>query len=177
MKYTATLLLFLFISFQSFSQDEKTKGLFYKFSLATTLTLNEDFEFGTDQTLINPSAFFLNNTVGIQFDHKSSVGFNVEYDWHSRQGLNFLPVYFSYRYNVFEYENNLFLRVGYGRLVDLGKAFQRGTFYKVGFGFQFFDEDYKNSVLLGLDFSRKRFGFLQSEKIASVSVYLEFMVF
>lgn len=172
------LFCFLSVSLVTFSQNEtKATGLFYKISFASTLTINEDFESGTGQNLINPSAFFFNNTVGIQFDHKSSVGFNVEYDWHSRQGLNFLPVYVSYQYNIFEYEDNLFVRAGYGRLIGISKAFEKGSLYKVGFGFQVFDENEKNSVLLGLDFSRKRYGFIQTDKISSVSVFLEFMVF
>ena len=172
-------LLFLSLTLVAFSQDQKTKGVFYKLGLATTLMLNEDFELGNSdsETLINPSAIFLNNAVGIQFDHKSSVEFNLEYNWHSRQGLNFLPVYFSYRYNVFEFEDNLFVRVGYGRLLDLGKAYEKGTFYKVGLGFQIFDKDYKNSFLFGLDFNRKRFGFVQSDKLSSVSVFLEYTIF
>ncbi len=177
MKYFISVLFFS-LSIATFSQnDTKATGLFYKFSFATTLTLNEDFEFETDQTLINPSAFFFNNTVGIQVDNKSSIGFNVEYDWHSRQGLNFLPVYVSYQYNIFEYEENLFIRAGYGRMIGIGKSFEKGSLYKVGLGIQVLDQQDKNSFLIGLDFSRKRYGFIRHSKLSSVSVFLEFEIF
>jgi len=75
------------------------------------------------------------------------------------------------------WEDNLFIKGGFGRLLDVGKSFEKGTFYKVGFGFQIFDDDYRNSTLIGLDFNRKQFGFLRSEKISSVSVYFEFQLF
>ncbi len=176
MKYSITIILFL-MSLSIFSQEEnETKGFFYKLSLATTLTINEDFTFGRedDETLINPSALFINNTFGIQMDKRSSVGLNIEYDWHSKQGLNFLPIYVSYRYNILEFEDNFFLRGGYGKLISINKNFENGTIYKVGLGFELFDEEYKHSILLGLDFSRKRYHH-KLEKISSVSVFLEYI--
>ena len=60
-------LLFVSISFFGFSQDDiKTNGVFYKISLGTTLTINEDYTLFNedDQTFLNPSALLLNNTVG-----------------------------------------------------------------------------------------------------------------
>ncbi len=175
MKYLITVLLF-FISFSVSSQenDADEKGFFYKISLAGTLTINENFTIGNedDETFINLSAYFINNTFGIQWNEKSSVGLNVEYDWHSKQGLNFLPVYISYRYNLLVFEDNFFLRGGYGKLLKISNAFENGSLYKVGFGFQLFDEDYQHSVFLGLDFSRKRYGHRQLEKISSISIFL-----
>ena len=178
MKYTITLLILLAF-LNANAQDEKTQGLFYKISVASTLALNENFTIGNDdgETLINPSALFINNTLGFRLNEKSSIGLNLEYNWHSRQGLHFLPVYLSFRQVIFEYEDNLFIRGGYGRLLNISTDFEKGTFYKVGFGFQIFDEDYRNSFLIGLDFNRKRFGFQQLEKISSVSVFVEFGVF
>ncbi len=177
MKYLVTALLLL-VSFTVSSQenDADEKGFFYKISLATTLTINEDFTIGNDdgETFINPSALFINNTFGIQWDERSSVGLNIEYDWHSKQGLHFLPVYISYRYNLLVFEDNFFLRGGYGKLVNISKDFENGSLYKVGLGFQLFNDDYEHSFLLGLDFSRKRYGRKQLEKISSVSIFLEY---
>ena len=170
-----SIYLFVLIPITVFSQEEN--GFYYKISLASTLTINEDFTFGNDEdeTLINPSALFVNNTLGFKLDEKSNVGLNIEYDWHSKQGLHFLPIYLSFRYNLIEFEDNFFIRSGYGRLVSINKNFEKGTMYKVGIGFEIFDEDYENSILIGLDFSRKSFGYRRLEKISSVSIFLEYI--
>ena len=173
-------LLFVSISFFGFSQDDiKTNGIFYKISLATTLTINEDYTLAEDDTgpFFKPNAFFLNNTIGYQFDNRSTIGLNAEYNWHSESGLQFFPMYLNFQYNVFDFDDKVFIRGGYGRLIDLGKVFETGTLYKVGLGAQIYDENYKNSWLIGLDFSRKRFGYRQTEKLSSVSIFLEFMLF
>jgi len=179
MKYTITLLL-LFSFFKTFSQDDdKTQGLFYKISLAGTLTSNENYTLGNDdgETLIILNALFVNNTFGLQIDDRFSVGLNLEYQGHLKQSLNFLPAYVSLRYVLFEYEDNFFIRGGYGRLLKLNANFESGSFYKAGLGFQLFDENYRNSFLIGLDFTRKQYGFIRQSKLSSVSVFLEFEVF
>ncbi|MCF6213357.1 MAG: hypothetical protein L3J45_04950 [Flavobacteriaceae bacterium] len=179
MKYRITL-LFLLLFLKTFSQDDdKTKGLFYKISIAGTLTTNENFELGNPDSegLIILNAFFFNNTFGLQIDGRFSAGLNLEYEGHLKQNLNFLPAYVSLRYVLFEYEDNFFIRGGYGRLLKLNDNFERGGFYKAGLGFQIYDADYRNSFLIGLDFTRKQFGFLRQDKISSVSIFLEFEVF
>lgn len=179
MKYFFSTFLFL-ISFFIFSQDDiKTNGLFYKISLGFTLTINEDYQAFDeyDDSLIIPSAYFINNTIGYQFDERTSLGLNAEYDWYSKQNFHFFPFHLSLRYNVLTNDDNTFVRVGYGRLIKMGNAFEKGTMYKIGIGVQLFDENYKNSTLIGVDFNRKRFGFRQTEKLSSVSIFIEFMVF
>ena len=49
--------------------------------------------------------------------------------------------------------------------------------YKFGVGFQTFDDNFRNSFLIGLDFTRKRFGYKTLEGVSSVSIFLEFMLF
>jgi len=179
MKYSITLLFLLFF-LKTFSQDDnKTQGLFYKISLAGTLTTNENYTIGNDEgeTLIILNALFMNNTFGLQVDNRFSVGLNLEYEGHLKQSLNFLPAYTSLRYVLFQYEDNFFIRGGYGRLLKLNDNFEKGSFYKVGFGFQIFDENYRNSFLIGLDFTRKQYGYIRQSKLSSVSVFLEFEVF
>jgi len=176
----AIVIFILLINLPSFSQDNtKTKGLFYKISLATTLGINEDFSLSEEdnKNLIRPSAIFLNNTIGYQFDERSSLGLNTEYNWHSESGLQFFPVHLSFTYNIFDFDDVVFVRGGYGKLLNLGTRFEKGTLYKVGIGYRAYDDNFKNAVLFGLDFSRKRFGFRQTEKLSSVSIFLEFMVF
>ena len=176
-----SLCLFLFSFNFSFSQStpEKTSGIFYKFSLATTLTINGDYSIGNDEeeTLFEPSALFVNNTVGYQFDKRTSVGLNFEYNWHSKQGLHFFPTYLSLQHNVIAKDSNLFIRGGYGTLLGMGKSFEKGNMYKLGIGIQGGVGNKNNSMLLGLDFTRKRFGYRTLEGLSSVSIFLEFMLF
>ncbi len=173
-------LILLGLSLTCNAQDTlKTNGLYYKASIAFTLTTNENYTIGNDEgeTFINPNALFINNTIGYQFDKRSNIGLNIEYDRYFKQELNFLPVYIDFTYNVFDFDDIIFVRAGYGKLVDLGSSFENGTLYKVGLGFRTFDKNYRNSWLIGLDFNRKRFGFRETEKLSSVSIFLEFMLF
>lgn len=173
---------FLIMSLHLYSQkDMQTDGgFYYKISLATTLTINEYYSFAEDDDtgpLILPSAFFINNTFGYKFDERSVIGLNIEYNWHSESGLHFLPAYLSFRYNFIVDDDNVFVRSGYGRLLNLGNAFESGTVYKVGAGAEIFNENYTNSFLIGLDFYRKRFGYKQLDKLSSVSIFFEFILF
>ncbi|MEH6534921.1 MAG: hypothetical protein V7719_00905 [Psychroserpens sp.] len=179
MKQFSTLLLLLFFTLVNAQDEEKTSGLFYKASLSATLTTNEDYTIANDdgETFININGIFISNTLGYQFDSRSSIGLNVEYDRYIDQDLNFLPVFLDFTYNIFDFDDQVFIRGGYGKLVDLGKTFENGTTYKVGIGYRAYDDDFKNSLLIGFDFNRKRFGFRQNEKLSSFAIFLEFMIF
>ncbi len=170
----------IFIPFTSFSQikKEKNNGIFYKISIATTLTINEDYVAFDDEdssTLIEPSALFVNNAIGYKFDQRTMIGLNFEYNWHSKQGLHFFPTYLNLQHNIILDDTSLFIRGGYGPLLGMGKSFEKGNMYKVGLGIEMVDIN--NAILLGLDFTRKRFGYQNLEGLSSVSIFLEFMVF
>ena len=176
--YTALLLLLCFLSFAQ--ENEKTHGIYYKISLAGTLTINEDYQINSDDdggSFIVPRALFINNTLGYQFDRRSNLGINFELDLYPDRPFNFFPIFFDFTYNILDFDDLVFIRGGYGKLVDLGKGFESGTTYKVGLGYRAFDENFRNSWLIGVDFNRKRFGFRQTEKLTSVSVFVEFMLF
>jgi hypothetical protein len=163
-----------------FAQDSiKTNGLFYKGSFGITFTVNENYTLteDDDESLLNPSAFLVNNSIGYQFDDRSLIGLNLEYNYHSRQGFHFLPLHLSFQYNLFDFDDEIFVRGGYGILLGIGKSFEKGTLYKLGTGVRIYDDNFKNSWLIGFDFSRKRFGYKQAEKLSSVSLFLEYMVF
>jgi len=177
MKQCSTILLLFFFTTLTAQEQEKTNGFFYKPSFAFTLTTNDNYTIANNENenIFNPNGLFVNNTVGYQFDLRSSIGLNVEYNHYLDQNLNFLPVYLDFAYNIFDFDV-VFVRGGFGKLVDLGTDFEHGTMYKVGIGYRAFDDHFKNSWLIGLDFSRKRFGFRQSEKLSSVAIFLEFML-
>jgi len=176
--FYVSLILFLALSkyIHSQSREEKTNGVFYKFSIGTTLTINEDYTIVTNdgEKLIEPNALFINNTFGYQFDRRSLIGLNLEYDWHSRQGLHFFPAYLSFQYNILGKKDYMFVRGGYGTLLGIMRFSEKGNFYKLGLGYQGNIGD-KNNILIGLDFTRKRFGYKTLEGLSSVSLFLEFM--
>jgi hypothetical protein len=45
--------------------------------------------------------------------------------------------------------------------------------YKIGLGGEYFLENSNKSILFGIDFMRKRFGYRQENKLSSVSLFLE----
>ncbi|MDB0040547.1 hypothetical protein N8013_02435 [Algibacter sp.] len=182
MKQTLITFILLFCySISAFSQiePEKTNGLFYKISLATTLTVNEENTLfaDDDEPFFNFSALFVNNTLGYQFDRRTSLGLNLEYNWHSQQGLHFAPAYLSLHHNIIADDDNFFVRGGYGTLLGISKDFEKGNMYKLGLGVQVFDNNYRNSCLIGIDFTRKRFGYRTLEGLSSISIFIEFMLF
>ena len=173
-------LISILIPYLAFTQDSiKSNGLFYKASLGITFTVNENYTITEedDESFLNPSAFLVNNTIGYQFDNRSLIGLNLEYNYHSRQDLHFMPLHLSFQYNLFDFDDELFIRGGYGTLLGIGKSFEKGTLYKLGTGVRIYDDNFKNSWLIGFDFSRKRFGYKQTEKLSSVSLFVEYMVF
>lgn len=189
MKTSFSIVLLSFITLYSFSQNDsiysfyqndsiKTRGLFYKISLATTLAVNDDYgeEGHEDETMFIPSALFVNNTFGYQFDKHTSLGLNFEYNYHSKQGLHFFPAYLNLQHNLsVDKDVNLFVRTGYGTLLQMGNSFEKGNIFKIGAGIQGGIDNKNNSILIGLDFTRKRFGYKTLEGISSVSIFLEFM--
>ncbi|MFT5847048.1 MAG: hypothetical protein ACJARX_000330 [Psychroserpens sp.] len=179
MKQLSTVLLLLFFAITHAQDDQKPSGFFYKVSFSATLTNNENYTIGddNDESFIQLNGLFLNNSIGFQFDTRSSIGLNVEYNRFLDQYLNFLPVYLDFTYNPTYFDNHIFVRGGYGKLVDLGDDFENGNMYKVGTGFRISDGSIKNSLLIGFDFSRRRFGFRQQEKLSSFAILLEYMFF
>ena len=208
MKQSALILCFalLFLSFSVFSQNDslKTQGIFYKFSVATTLKDNEHWavELSEDQAdaifedenelafivaLLDLETFIINNTVGYQFDERTSLTLNFDYEWYSRIGLHFFPAYLGLQYNILHFENcwedgkiyqsNLFLQGGYGTLLSLGKSFEKGNFIKLGIGYQAEVDDSNNSIIIGFDFTRRRFGYETLEGMSSLSIFLGFILF
>jgi hypothetical protein len=100
MKQTISFILSLFsiIVFSQNDEEIKTNGLFYKVSFAVTLTINEDYTINNDEgeTFINPNAIFINNTLGYQFDERTSIALNLEYNNYLKQDFNFLPAYLKF---------------------------------------------------------------------------------
>jgi len=175
-----SLILFLILASLSLQSQNEKPRLFYKISAAATLTLNEDWTISNEESipLIGTNGHFVNATVGYQLSSRTSIGLNFQYDYFLEQDLNFFPVHFTFRYNLFDFDDKFYVRAGYGIFAEVAKDFETGSMYRAGVGFQIFmDEDYEKSMLFGLDFSRRRFGFRESEKLSSLAISLEFQLF
>ena len=180
MKTISSFILLLSIMTVSAQEATEKFGLFYKLGFATTLTINEDYVTGDkedNEAFFRLNAFFLNNTLGYKFDPRSSIGVNLEYDWHSESGLQFLPLHLSFRYNVIQKNENVFVRSSYGRLVGVGNNFETGSLYKFGLGAEVFNKDFIKSGLIGVEFTQKSFGFREEEELISISLFLEVSFF
>lgn len=155
-----------------------SSGIFYKIAIATTLGINEDYTLlnDNDDTFIEPSAIFINNTLGYRFDQKSSLGVNLEYDYHSESNLNFVPLHLSFQYNIIADDLGFFIRSSYGKFLNLGDHFEKGTLYKIGLGLEGFNDQNSKSTLFGVELTQKRFGFRQTEKLTSISLFLELKI-
>ena len=83
----------------------------------------------------------------------------------------------SLRHNIIVDDDNIFVRGGYGSLLGISKDFKKGNMYKLGLGLQIVNFDNDNSFLIGIDFTRKRFGYRTLEGLSSISIFIEFMLF
>ncbi len=186
MKTTFILIIcFLFISPNILSQEEfeKEGGAYYKFSFATTLGLNEDFESKIEgetygdrvyagKTFLRLSAFFFETSVGYQFGKRAALGINLGYHYHSEQGLHFLPAYVNARINLSDNDDSFFIRSGYGQIFRINSDFESGNIYKIGLGFQS-----SNNILGGFEFTHKNFGYRKLTGLSSLSVFIEYALF
>ena len=175
LKYLITSALF-FVLLSSYAQiDDREQGLFYKIGIATTLALNENYEVfnkDDDDLLLKIDALFIKNTLGYRFSTKTSIGLNLEANFHPEPFNRFYPAFLDFRYNIIDKDDNGFIRFGYGVLMHNSKL-NRGTLYKIGLGGEYFLENSNKSILFGIDFIRKRFGYRQENKLSSVSLFLE----
>ncbi|PCH72505.1 MAG: hypothetical protein COB98_11765 [Flavobacteriaceae bacterium] len=180
MKSISILLVVILLSNTSYGQEEeKIRGFFYKISAAGTLAVNEHYTIQTDddESLIKLNGLFISNTFGLQINERVSIGLNAGMDFYESQDLRFAPLFMSTHYSYIVDDANYFIRAGIGRLLKLGKNFEDGSLYKLGTGIQFFDKNFRKSILVGLDFSRKRFGYREQEKLSSLSLFIEYRLF
>jgi hypothetical protein len=179
------ILSLLLLTSAIFSQEEPSNkgGTYYKFSFATTLTLNENFEKKQEgeeykdrvfagKTFLRLSAYFFETSIGYQFGQRAALGVNLGYHYHSEQGLHFIPAYLNARINFSDKEDSFFLRGGFGKLIGIGSNFESGTYSKVGLGIQT-----QKIGLIGLEFNYKEIGFRDLEGLESISLFLEYILF
>ena len=79
--------------------------------------------------------------------------------------------YLSGRFNIVNHPTSPFIRGGYGNLYNITNNFKEGDMYKLGLGFIF-----DNVLLLGFEFTNKKFGYRSLTALSSVSIFIEFIL-
>ena len=162
----------LLISMAAYAQNK----IHYNFILNTTFMANENFgnydeyEDETDWNIIVPRALLLRNGFEVTLNNFVAVGLNLGLDWHEDLDVLAIPYYIDSKFTMLKGGNNkLYIGGGIGKLVKLGKAFERGKYYKVGIGYQISTEK-AHSFILNVDFHQKKMEGFEKGRLKSLSI-------
>ena len=167
---------FLFIvvlcaSFSAFSQ----RSVNYNLTVNFTLTHNENFgEYDdyldeTDWSFFTYSSFLLRNGLDVKLNNFMSVGINLGLDWHPDLDVLAIPYYLDSKFTLAEVDDDKFyIGGGVGKLLKIGKAFEKGNYYKVGIGYHISTEN-SNSFVLNVDFHQKKIADFKNGRLNSLS--------
>jgi len=163
--------LVLLISVYCFSQ----RAVNYNFTLNVTFSGNENFgEYDeylekTDWSPIAPNAVFLRNGLDIKLNNFITTGINLGLDVHPDVDILAIPYYIDVKLALIQSDDDKFyVGGGIGKLLKLGKAFERGKYYKVGMGY-YISSERNNSVILSMDFHNKQIANFENGRLNSLS--------
>ncbi len=161
----------LLISMATYSQ----KKIHYNFILNVTFMANENFgnydeyEDDTDWDIIVPRALLLRNGFDVTLNNFVTLGLNLGLDWHQDLEVLAIPYYIDSKFTIFKGGNKkLYIGGGIGKLVKLGKAFERGKYYKTGLGYQV-AMDETHHFIFNIDFHQKKIEGFEHERLNSLS--------
>ncbi len=170
----AFLISMLHISMGIFAQN----NIHYNFTINTTFMANENFgkydEFSDerDWNIIVPRALMLRNGFDVTVNRFASVGLNLGLDWHEDLDVLAVPYYIDTKFTILRDGNDrLYFGGGYGKLVKLGKAFERGQYFKTGIGYQAATEK-AYSFIINIDFHQKKMENFKNGRLNSLSLGL-----
>ena len=159
------LVFLLIVSAEAISQ----KQINYNFSLNATLMLNEDFGEYEDENLFVPNAFMFRNGFDVKLHKRFSAGVNVGFDWHPELDLLAIPYFVDGKFNISQIDDDRFyIGAGIGKLIKLGKAFERGNYFKFGLGYDIILRD-SGGLQLNLDFHQKKIANFENGRLNSLS--------
>lgn len=170
----AFLISMLHISMGIFAQN----NIHYNFTVNTTFMANENFgkydEYAEerDWNIILPRALLIRNGFDVTVNHFVSVGLNLGLDWHEDLDVLAVPYYIDTKFTMLRDDNGrLYIGGGYGKLVKLGKAFERGLYFKTGIGYQATTEK-AHSFIINIDFHQKKMENFENGRLNSLSLGL-----
>jgi len=148
----------------------------YNFTINVTFTANDNFgEYDeyleeTDWSPIAPRAILLRNGLDIKLNNFITSGVNLGLDVHPDLDILAIPYYVDIKLAIFQSDDDKFyVGGGIGKLLKLGKAFERGKYYKLGIGYHISSER-NNSVVLTMDFHNKQIADFENGRLNSFSV-------
>ena len=161
----------LFSAVSTYSQ----RNIHYNFSLNFTLTSNPNFgsydEYfdDTDWSIVIPNAILIRNGFDVELNKLVSVGINLGLDWHSELDVLALPYFADVKLNLVKIDDDrLYITGGVGKLLKIGKGFDRGEYYKFGLGYEVSSND-KFGFILKADFHQKKIAEIENGKLNSFS--------
>jgi hypothetical protein len=147
----------------------------YNFTINVTFTANENFgEYDdylekTDWSPIAPNAIFLRNGIDVKLNNIITTGINLGFDFHPDVDVLAIPYYVDAKFSIFQSDDDKFyVGGGIGKLLKLGKAFERGKYYKLGIGYHISSER-NSSVIVSMDFHNKQIADFDNGRLNSLS--------
>ncbi|REE80915.1 hypothetical protein BX611_2574 [Lutibacter oceani] len=167
--------LFFIVTFFASLISYSQRDINYNFTINTTFTANENFgEYDeyfdeVDWALIVPRAIMLRNGFNVKLNNFVAVGINLGFDWHPDLDVLAIPYYLDSKFTLVQVDDDTFyIGGGVGKLLKIGKAFERGNYYKVGIGYHISTES-SHSFVLNVDFHQKKIAKFENGRLNSLS--------
>jgi hypothetical protein len=147
----------------------------YNFTVSTTFMMNENFgqndEFTdeTDWSIVVPRAIFFHNGLDVKINNFVTLGINIGLDWHPDLDILAMPYYIDSKFALVQVDDDKFyVGGGIGKLLKIGKAFERGKYFKIGIGYHISTEK-EHSYILKIDFHQKKIANFENGRLNSLS--------
>lgn len=178
MKKIVLFITLLSLSQQLFSQEAYRKP-FFTTSIATTLTVNENYTLDSD----DGEPFFLPNSLiarigfGYQFHRRVLASIHTGFDHHWGYSINAIPTYGTLRFNITKNDGDaFFMESSYGKLWRPSNRFSDGNYYGLGVGFEVQNtSSIKSSIRF--KYHRKSILGFENNRLDSFSIGIGFSVF
>lgn len=155
----------------SFSQ-ETYKRPFFTTSLATTLTINENYTLDPDdgEPFLIPNSIILRMGVGYQLHRRILLSVHTGFDHHWGYDITAIPGYGTLRYNITENDGAaFFVETSYGKLWRPTKRFSDGNYSGIGIGFEL-ESTSNRSSSFRLKYHRKSILNFENNRLDSFSI-------
>jgi len=169
----------LFCLVQPTCSQEEYKRPFFTTSLATTLTINENYTIDADdgEPLLLPNSIILRVGFGYQLHRRVLASVHTGFDHHWGYNINAIPAYGTLRFNISENDGDaFFMETSYGKLWRPSNKFSDGNYYGLGIGFEFESESNIKSSLR-FKYHRKTILGFENNRLDSFSIGLGFLFF
>ena len=136
MKKTLLFIAVFALIQQLFSQERYNKP-FFTTSIATTLTVNENYTLDSDdgEPFLLPNSLIARIGLGYQLHRRVLVSLHAGFDHHWGYNINAIPTYGTFRFNIRENDGDaLFMETSYGKLWRPSPRFSDGNYYGLGLG-------------------------------------------